>query len=131
MKKKTRNITVDGVDFRYWYSLSDECTSLFVSPAGDKTIRVCYRFLNETGVNHWDGAFFWKLTRIEAVKDGTPVTVKLLEPGFVSALIRISLKENPGLFSMRRKETIYSDAYRFVKTMGYTDLQPKWQAGLW
>lgn len=131
MKKKTRNITVNNEKYAYWYSLTEEGTLIFVSPAGDKTIRACFRFENDPNRLRMSSPWFWRMSGIKAKKNQQEVEIDILMPKFIAQLIQVSIEEYPNLFQERNRKSDINNAYSLFAKLGYEEIEPIWKAALW
>lgn len=131
MEKKVRNIVVDNKKYVYWYHAGEVSTVIMVSPEGDKTIRVSYEFENPDREPSAElGPYFWRMSKVAAIKNQERVEIALLMPAFIAELIRTTIKKAPDIFAIRNQLTTYKNAYSFLEDMGYEEIRPMWEVSL-
>ncbi len=131
MKKVTRNIIVNQCHYVYWYKLSCESTVIYVSPLDDKTNKISFEFENCTDLSHENDAWFWRLTKMKAQMEKETIEIEILMPKFIASLIKVAMMENLNLFKEKNTKKHFAHAYLFLEKMGYTDIDPLWEATLW
>ena len=59
------------------------------------------------------------------------IEIEILMPKFTASLIKAVMMENPNLFKEKNTKKHFAHAYLFLEKMGYTDIDPLWEATLW
>lgn len=118
MKRKVRKISVNNQKFVWWYGISENVTTVNISPFHDKTSIISIKFSDIGRCSHW-GEYN---ESIVMSKDDAQVCVKIVAPKMAGLLLSYIVAGND-LFVMRK--TIILNGYEILSQMGYQIVEVK------
>ncbi len=120
MKKKIRDISVNGEKYVYWYKRNRNTSTLNISPKEDKTTKISIVF--DIVVPEEEKRYCSGFYGVECIKDNEIVRLSVGEPKFVSFVIDYFVRTN----SFVKNKVKIVDGIKLLNDFGYTEIKPLW-----